>query len=260
MLVADRQAQQRGLAAHRRGPRRVGRPGPPREVEQLVAGLGGLAAPHLHAALQVAGRRDQGRVVGLDQGQVEQRRRRRDVAGGLRGQRRLQQPADAGRARRAQPRRTSSSASAVTWLLRAAAPRAAAVSCAATSSSVPGAAAARWKARRSAAPDPAPAVHRGERPVRRAFPARRGRVVDRATDERVAEVRTGATGPVVTVVTAEEVGGLGRLEVADPRSCSASASATASSALPATATSSSARRVASGSPPGAARRRAPAGC
>ena len=48
----------------------------------------------------------------------------------------------------------SRSASAVTWLLRAAALRAAAVSCAATSSSVPEVAAARWNARRSAAPRP----------------------------------------------------------------------------------------------------------
>ena len=106
MLVADRQAQQRGLAAHRRGPGRVGRAGPVGQVQQLVAGLGRLAAPHLHAALQVARRRDQRGVVGLDQGQVEQRGRRRDVAGGLRGECRLQQPADARRARRAQPRRT----------------------------------------------------------------------------------------------------------------------------------------------------------
>ena len=216
MLVADRQAQQRRLAAHRRGPGRVGRTGPVGQVQQLVAGLGRLAAPHLHAALQVARRHDQRGVVGLDQGQVEQRGRRRDVAGGLRGERRLQQPADARRARRAQPRRTLEERERGDVVV-------AGGRAAGCGGELRGHVLVRARGRRGEVERPAlggsearaPAVHGRERPVRRALPARRGGVVDRAADQRVAEVRTGAARPVVAVVAAQEVGRLGRLEVAD---------------------------------------------
>ena len=216
MLVTDRQAQQRGLAAHRRRPRGVGGAGPVGEVEQLVARLGRLAAPHLHPALQVAGRGDQGRVVGLHQGQVEQRGRRRDVAGGLGGQRGLQQPPDARRPRRGQPGRALEQRQGGDVVV--AGGRIAGGAGELRGHVLVGARGRRRQvegpplagARTLAAP-----VHGRERPVRRALPAGSRGVVDRAADQRVAEERAGAARAVVVVVAAQQVGGLGRLQVAD---------------------------------------------
>ena len=232
------------------------------EVEQLVAGLDGLAAPHLHAALQVARRGDQSGVVGLHQGQVEQRRRRRDVPGGLRGQGRLQQPADAGRTRRAEPRRAFEQRQRGDVVV--AGGRAAGRGGELRGHVLVGARGRRGQVEGPALGGAGPgaaAVHRGERPVRRAFAARRGRVVDRAADERVAEVQAGATGPVVAVVAPEEVGGLGRLEVAERRDPARPAPRRRRRRRclrrrPAAARGGSPRAGRTG----AARRRAPAGC